>query len=140
MAQQLVMELLPGDIVLSSPAFENLPVNYYLDVFDVNRRLPRTTEYASASYRWGGGVEPEPNWQRLQALSNSSARIWLVGDEQQIPAWIRLKRTRVPAIRELLLRDRVLSYDWHFGPMCLQRFDRIEPSTGTSSSSANPQR
>lgn len=123
MVQKLVVDMQPSDVLLVYPAFLRMPVDYYLEKFDPDKRLPRPAEYVSGYYRQGGGVEPEPDWQRLQALSRNSARIWLVTDEKNIASWERLRRTRAPAIRGLVSGNRRLVYEKRYATMTVQCYE-----------------
>ena len=125
-AQQLLWQMQSDDVILVYPSFLRLPVDYYLDAMDAGRHLPRPQEYASAPYRAGGGVEPAPDWPRLQVSTQKAQRVWLIADEQNKPSDIRLQRTQIPAIRSLLLQQgKILSYDWHYGDRTLQRYDAL---------------
>lgn len=125
MTQVLVKQFQPDDVVLVYPAFNRMPLNYYLDQRDPWFLLPRTQEFVSAPYRAGGGVEPAPDWQYLQRVNHNASRVWLIADEQDVPAWTRLQRTQAPAIRALLLQERVLAYHWRYQSISVQRYDRI---------------
>lgn len=128
-AQQLVWQMNTDDLILVYPSFLRLPVDYYLDKIDPSRQLPRPQEYAAGPYRAGGGVEPAPDWSRLQMLTRKAPRVWLILDEQNKASDIRLQRTQIPAIRNLLLQQGgVLAYDWHYGDRTLQRYD-IKPAS-----------
>ncbi len=125
MTQQLSQALQPADAILVYPAFLRMPVDYYLDVFDPARHLSRPAEYVSGYYRQGGGMEPEPDWQRLLGLSDESQRVWLIADEKNIPSWHRLRRTKAPDIRRVLLVDHRLAFEQRYGTMSVQRYDKI---------------
>jgi hypothetical protein len=127
MVQHMMTDIKPDDVVLVYPTFLRMPVDYYLDRFDPAHTLPRATEYASAYYRQGGGVEPEPDWQRLQNIAASTTgNIWLITDDKNIPSWERLNRVHTPALRKLLLKNSKLSVDVHYSTMTLQRFDAVQ--------------
>lgn len=106
-----------------------MPLNYYLDQKDANHYLPRTSEFVSAPYRAGGGVEPEPDWKKVQQLSEHAARVWLIADEQNVPAWTRLLRTRAPEIRHALARNHRLAYQWRYQTFTVQRYDLSSTET-----------
>lgn len=125
MVQELVTRLQPGDVILVYPSFLRLPVDYYLDILDPQNRLPRPSEYASGGYRQGGGVEPEPDWQRLQQFAGSEQRIWLVFDEKNIPAWSRLNRVHAPQIQTFLSQQRVPTYEKRYGTISVYRYDKF---------------
>lgn len=129
LAQVLVRTMQPDDVVLVYPAFNHLPLNYYLDQKDANHYLPRTSEFVSAPYRAGGGVEPEPDWKKVQQLSEHAARVWLIADEQNVPAWTRLLRTRAPEIRHALARNHRLAYQWRYQTFTVQRYDLSSTET-----------
>jgi hypothetical protein len=111
-------------VILVYPAFLRMPVDYYLDVMDPARHLSRPADYVSGYYRQGGGMEPEPDWQRILVLSDESERVWLIADEKNIPSWQRLQRTKAPDIRRVLLVDHRLAYEQRYGTMSMQRYDK----------------
>lgn len=132
MVQQMLPALQPGDAVLVYPAFLRMPVDYYLDYYDPQNRLPRPVEYSSGPYRQGGGVEPEPDWQRLHDIAaNTAGRVWLVTDEKTHAGWSRLQRVHAPAIRTqlLYLHGRQPVFQQRHGTMTVQGFDRLPAAT-----------
>jgi hypothetical protein len=125
MLEKLVVNLKPDDVVLVYPAFLRMPVDYYLDQIDAEEQLPRPSEYSSGYYRQGGGVEPEPDWQRLRTIAeNSAGRVWLITDEKSISSWSRLNRVHAPAIRELLLKNRQQIFVTHYATMSVEAFGK----------------
>lgn len=132
-AQQLVWQMRADDVVLVYPSFLHLPLDYYLDDMDVNHHLPRAQEFTSTPYRAGGGVEPVPDWSRLQALTQNAPRVWLVLDDQNKPSDIRLQRTQIPAIQNMLTQQgKFLSYSWHYDKKALQRYDAAPASSAST--------
>lgn len=123
MVQKLAIDMRQGDVLLVYPSFLRMPVDYYLEIFDPDKSLPRPSEYVTGYYRQGGGVEPEPDWQFLQTLSGNPQRIWLVADEKNIASWERLRRTRAPAIRAFLSGSRHLVYEKRYGTMTVQCYE-----------------
>ena len=123
LARQLCQQSQPDDVILVYPSFLAMPLAYYLDDCDPQHALPRPAEYASVPYRQGGGVEPAPDWQRLQQLAATGGRVWLVADEKPIPAWPRLNRIHAPQIRGQLLQQRALAHEQRYSTMTIQRFD-----------------
>lgn len=125
MVQHLVLQLEPDDVVIAYPSFLRMPVDYYLDKFDPTHTLPRPTEYASGYYRQGSGVEPEPDWQRLQQIAaNTKGRVWLISDEKPVANWTRLNRVHASAIRAQLLQDRDNAFTASHSTMRVERFDK----------------
>ncbi|HSC76280.1 MAG TPA: glycosyltransferase family 39 protein [Pseudomonadales bacterium] len=125
MVQKLVVDIQPDDVLLVYPAFLRMPVDYYLDRLDPEKKLPRPVEYSSGYYRQGGGMEPEPDWQRVQYIAeHTSGRVWLITDEKKISSWSRLNRIHAPAIRELLLKNRQEKFVKRYATMSVEGFDK----------------
>lgn len=127
LTEQLVQQLQPGDLLLVYPSYSRLSLNYYLDHFDPDARLPRPIEYASGPYRAGGGVEPEPDWVTVHELiSNAPGRVWLVAVEMKQANWKRLNRIHAPSLRKQLqfLSGRKLTQRTRHGFITVERFDK----------------
>lgn len=125
MVKKLAMDMQPDDVVLVYPAFLRMPVDYYLDRIDLENHLPRPSEYSAGYYRQGGGIEPEPDWKKLQTIADSTeGRVWLITDDKLIPSWFRLNRVHAPTIRALLLRNREHGSNTRYATMSVERFDK----------------